>query len=155
MTKTMNHSNCPHPATKAARAKCRKAHAAAQATQVESLAGLVASYHEGADIEEIAGAACRLAPHAADGYYNNSLDAEEFIAALAKADREGDTPAPMTRRARRAAQFAEMRDREAALPKITRTPELDSAYTQYISDGLGATDGYYAPLDFDAWARTR
>jgi hypothetical protein len=39
-------------------------------------------------------------------------------------------------------------------PAIIRTPELSSAYNQYISDGLADTDGYYAPLDFGAWART-
>lgn len=40
-------------------------------------------------------------------------------------------------------------------PPVLRTPELDAAYQQYISDGLADTDGYFAPLNFDTWARTR
>lgn len=37
---------------------------------------------------------------------------------------------------------------------IERTPELDKAYNQYISDGISDTNGHYAPLDFQAWAST-
>ncbi|MYX38996.1 MULTISPECIES: hypothetical protein [unclassified Streptomyces] len=27
-------------------------------------------------------------------------------------------------------------------------------YARYVYDGIGATDGYYAPMDFEHWART-
>jgi hypothetical protein len=57
------------------------------------------------------------------------------------------------RRAERAAYFAAMRERMDGR-KVERTPKLSEAYGRYISDGLADTDGYYAPLDFQAWAAT-
>ncbi|MFD6941071.1 ParB/RepB/Spo0J family partition protein [Streptomyces goshikiensis] len=58
------------------------------------------------------------------------------------------------RKARREAFFAEMAKRNPSPPDVERTPALDAAYSQYISDGLADTDGYYAPIDFQAWAHT-
>jgi len=40
-------------------------------------------------------------------------------------------------------------------PPIERTEKLNGEYIRYISDGLADTDGYYLPLDFQAWAATR
>jgi hypothetical protein len=82
MTKTMNHTNCTHPATKAGRAKCRKDRAIADARRTATLTDLRASYFAGADIEAIAGAVADIAPDLAQGYYDGSLDIEEFIASL-------------------------------------------------------------------------
>lgn len=35
-----------------------------------------------------------------------------------------------------------------------RTKEHHEAYSRYISEGIGDTDGYYAPIDFDSWLST-
>ncbi|MEU6928980.1 ParB/RepB/Spo0J family partition protein [Streptomyces sp. NPDC046374] len=59
-----------------------------------------------------------------------------------------------TRRERKAAQMAEMAARAAERPEIERTAELDAAYRAYVDEGIASTDGYYAPLDFQAWAST-
>jgi hypothetical protein len=72
---TTSHRDCSHPATKAARTTCRRNRAA----QAASLNDLIASYEAGGDIEEIA---AQASAHLARGYYDNSLDAEEFIASL-------------------------------------------------------------------------
>jgi hypothetical protein len=68
---------------------------------------------------------------------------------------KAEAPKPMgkvsQRRAERAAYFAAMRERMEGRA-IERTPKLSEAYGRYISDGIGATDGHYAPLDFQAWA---
>jgi len=81
MTKTMNHTDCTHPATKAARAKCRKdraAHALALATQVDEL---ITSYYDGSgDAEEIAMSLAHIFPEVHKAYYDLSLDMEEVIA---------------------------------------------------------------------------
>lgn len=54
MTKTMNHSNCPHPSTSSARAKCRKERAARVEADLAARADLRASYYSGdADAEEV------------------------------------------------------------------------------------------------------
>lgn len=37
---------------------------------------------------------------------------------------------------------------------VARTAALDAGYQRYISDGLADTDGHFAPLSFDHWART-
>lgn len=58
----------------------------------------------------------------------------------------------LTRRERQAAQVAEMQARAAEQSEIERTAELDAAYRQYVDDGIASTDGWYAPLDFQAWA---
>jgi hypothetical protein len=62
-------------------------------------------------------------------------------------------PAKTTRRQRRDAEFAEMRARMEARPTITVTPEMEAAYRQYVSDGLGDTDGYFAPIDRQSFFR--
>lgn len=59
MTKTMNHTECDHPATKAARAKCRKIRA-------DRAAAYTAAYT--AAVKEIK-----------EGYYSNTLDNDELI----------------------------------------------------------------------------
>ncbi|MER6977654.1 ParB/RepB/Spo0J family partition protein, partial [Streptomyces carpinensis] len=60
----------------------------------------------------------------------------------------------LTRRQAKEAQMAEMRERAAQRPDIERTPELDAAYRAYVDEGIAMTDGYYAPIDFQAWAYT-
>lgn len=57
------------------------------------------------------------------------------------------------RKAERAEYFAAMRERMDAR-QAERTPARSAAYGRYISDGLADTDGYFAPLDFQAWAHT-
>ncbi|MEV5930955.1 ParB/RepB/Spo0J family partition protein [Streptomyces cellulosae] len=59
----------------------------------------------------------------------------------------------LTPRERRAAQVARMRGRVPA-DEVERTAELDKEYRRYVDDGIAATDGYFAPLDFQAWAQT-
>lgn len=73
------HAGHDHPATKAGRAKCRRDAARRDADRRDSLTALIDSYYEGADLESIAAQCPR---HLAQGYYDNSLDAEEFIAIL-------------------------------------------------------------------------
>lgn len=87
---TTPHTDCHHPSTKAARAKCRKARAAAQVPTSPSLRDLIASYYAGADLEEIA---AQVPRDLAEGYYNNTLDAEEFIAHLQDAANGVEAPA--------------------------------------------------------------
>jgi len=77
----MNHSNCTHPATKAARAQCRKDRAAHLTDRRAALDALIDSYYHGGDLEEIAGMASIIAPEV-KGYYDGTLPAEDFIAAL-------------------------------------------------------------------------
>ncbi|MFF4388575.1 ParB/RepB/Spo0J family partition protein [Streptomyces sp. NPDC001552] len=64
---------------------------------------------------------------------------------------EQQTEAPrLNRRDRRVATIADMCG--LAGPDVERTAELDAAYRRYVDDGIAATDGWYAPLDFQAWA---
>ncbi|MEV6738673.1 ParB/RepB/Spo0J family partition protein [Streptomyces sp. NPDC051104] len=60
----------------------------------------------------------------------------------------------LTRRERHAAQMAEMTERASEQPEIERTAELDAAYRAYVDDGIASTDGWYSPLDFQAWSST-
>jgi hypothetical protein len=76
---TTPHRDCTHPATKAARAACRKARAAQVVSLTATIDALIDDYNAGVDIEEIAAQAPR---DIAQGYYDGSLDIEEFIAAL-------------------------------------------------------------------------
>lgn len=88
----------------------------------------------------------------------------EMDAYLAEAEARAATPrkalhtttptAPIVYRKPSArAKAAMLFDMTPAEPTIIdRTPERNAAYLQYISDGLADTDGYYAPLTFDAWA---
>jgi hypothetical protein len=81
MTKTMNHTNCTHPATKAGRAKCRRDAAKAAAEYRATLTALVDSYYDNtADIEEVIAGLHRLNPELTKHYYDETLDAEEVIA---------------------------------------------------------------------------
>lgn len=79
-------------------------------------------------------------------------------------------PNPATLAVMRAAGEAEMDEylagfdaRHAAEVEATPWTEPEKApaaapsradYARYVDDGIGATDGYYAPLDFEHWART-
>lgn len=75
------HTSCTHPATKAARATCRKARAALAATIAREVEALVASYYDcTADAEDIMGGLNRLDPRITEGYYNGDLDIETIIA---------------------------------------------------------------------------
>jgi len=80
------HASCSHPATKAARAKCRKnraARAAELATQVDEL---ITSYYDGSgDAEEIAMTLAGIFPEVHKAYYDLSLDMEEVIALARRA----------------------------------------------------------------------
>ncbi|MFI2301982.1 hypothetical protein ACH5AL_24515 [Actinacidiphila glaucinigra] len=38
--------------------------------------------------------------------------------------------------------------------KAPAAPPSREDYTRYVADGLGATDGHFAPLDFEHWAAT-
>jgi hypothetical protein len=76
MTKTMNHANCPHPATSAARAKCRKAHRAADAEVNAAREAIVRSYYDNtADADEVLYALMRIDPD-----LDYDLDIEEIVA---------------------------------------------------------------------------
>lgn len=48
--------------------------------------------------------------------------------------------------------FKTLRDRAAIYAAWTAQDE--AGYSRYVSDGIGATDGYYAPLTRDAWKAT-
>lgn len=75
------HTDCPHPATKAARTACRKARAARAASRAAEVNALVASYYDNSgDAEEIIFALGAIDPALIKGYYDNSLDIEEIIA---------------------------------------------------------------------------
>lgn len=60
----------------------------------------------------------------------------------------------LTRRERKVAQIAEMCQRTPQRPEVERTAALDAAYRAYVDEGIASTDGWYAPLDFQAWAAT-
>lgn len=51
---------------------------------------------------------------------------------------------------RRIRQFLDMRRSPLT---ATLTPSQESAYRQYVSDGLADTDGHYAPLSRQGWLR--
>ncbi|WP_328434553.1 DUF3560 domain-containing protein [Streptomyces sp. NBC_00425] len=61
---------------------------------------------------------------------------------------------PLTRKERKAVHVAVLRAKSAVQPEVERTAELDDAYRTYVDDGIASTDGWYAPLDFQAWATT-
>lgn len=88
MTKTRSHANCDHPATKAGRAKCRKARALVAQGFIAELDALIHSYYDNsASAEEIGAEITSLAyatqaPSlmiAKEGFYNNTLEVEEMI----------------------------------------------------------------------------
>jgi hypothetical protein len=80
MTTTMNHSNCAHPATKAARAKCRKDRAAHAEGIASEIAALVASYFDNsADGEEIIYALHAIDPAITAPWYAGDATIEDII----------------------------------------------------------------------------
>lgn len=81
MTKTMNHSNCTHPATKSGRAACRKARAARDIALANEVQGLIDAYfaNEG-DVEEILLGLAHIFPEVKAAYFDLDLDPEEIIA---------------------------------------------------------------------------
>lgn len=79
MTKTMNHSHCPHPATKAARAACRKERAArATALRVE-VAGIIDSYYDGADWDSVIYPLMNIFPEVRAAYFDTDDEPDELI----------------------------------------------------------------------------
>lgn len=78
MTKTMTHTECTHPATKAGRAACRRARKAQEASQAHEVQALRASYYDGtADAEEIIGSLRALGID-----FDEDADLEEIIAGI-------------------------------------------------------------------------
>jgi len=79
MTKTMNHTDCHHPATKAARAKCRRDRAKAATETAIALADIKARYFAGDDGEELIYALRAIDPALTIGYYDGTMTIEEII----------------------------------------------------------------------------
>lgn len=77
MTKTMNHTDCTHPATKAARAKCRKDRAAKATRDAIARDAIRGCYHAGIDAEELLGMIAQLGIEV-----DPDADLEEIIASL-------------------------------------------------------------------------
>lgn len=83
--KTTAHSNCFHAATKTERAKCRRLNAARIASNRSAVCDLVADYYGNSkDAEEIIFALHAIDPALTVGYFDNSLEIEEIIAAAAR-----------------------------------------------------------------------
>lgn len=83
-----SHTNCIHPATSTARAKCRKDRAIATAAHRDELDTIIATYYDNSvDAEDIANnlytlgvkAQCRELIACAQGYYDSTLSIEEMI----------------------------------------------------------------------------
>lgn len=78
-TTRTSHTDCFHPATKAARALCRKMTAAREAERRLTVKALVDSYYDGSgEVEEIMAGLNRFG--LAGGYYDGTLDIEEIVA---------------------------------------------------------------------------
>lgn len=82
------HTHCLHPATSAARAKCRKDRAARTAAHRDELDTIIATYYDNSvGAEDIANALhvlgvkanCRELIDCSQGYYDSSLEIEEMI----------------------------------------------------------------------------
>ena len=83
--KTTAHSNCSHAATKADRAKCRRRVAAFKDSNRAAVCDLVADYYGNTkDAEEIIFGLHAIDPTLTVGYFDNSLEIEEIIAAAAR-----------------------------------------------------------------------
>lgn len=85
MTKNTNqsHSHCFHPATKSERAKCRAARKIEAADTAAQIIALKRSYYSNeADGDDIMYALHAIDPALTEGYYDNTKDVEEIIAAL-------------------------------------------------------------------------
>jgi hypothetical protein len=97
-TTRTSHTDCDHPATKAARAKCRKARTeaapvisepTAQATRYDYRAAIEAYYQGEAEVEEIMADLRRIAADTndahlkaqVDSYYEGTAEVEEIMAA--------------------------------------------------------------------------
>lgn len=76
MNSTTSHRDCTHPATKAGRAKCRKARAAQEASRNAFAVEIRDAYEAGTDIDELIGMISLLGP------IDPNLDIEEIIASL-------------------------------------------------------------------------
>jgi pyrrolidone-carboxylate peptidase len=77
MTKNMNHAECQHPTTKAARAKCRAMHKQIEAHDVETRREIRDAYFAGVEAEELLGMMAKAGIPA-----DPDLDIEYIIAAL-------------------------------------------------------------------------
>lgn len=85
---TTPHTDCIHPSTSAARAKCRKERAAATAAHRAELDMIIASFYDNSrDAEDIANdlhalgikSHCNTLINAAAHYYDNSIEIETMI----------------------------------------------------------------------------
>lgn len=77
MTKNMNHAECQHPTTKAARAKCRAMHKQIEAHSVEIRREIRDAYFAGAEADEILGMLAQAGIPA-----DPDMDLEYIVAAL-------------------------------------------------------------------------
>ncbi len=80
MTKTMNHTACTHPATKAGRAACRKARAKHEAEVATLRQAIIDSYYGAGEAE---GEEVIYALQAIDPDLDYDLDIEEIVARAA------------------------------------------------------------------------
>lgn len=81
MTTNTSHRDCFHPATKAARATCRKEEAARVAARNLEARTLIDSYYAGGDWEPIIYALMRLLPEELTrAYYDTDDDPDTLIA---------------------------------------------------------------------------
>jgi hypothetical protein len=88
MTKNTSHADCFHPATKAARAKCRAAKKANAARLAQSLSEIFASYYDNTgDGEEIMYALGSIFGHDAIGI-NEDIELDEIVARAADLAKE-------------------------------------------------------------------
>lgn len=81
MTST-SHTDCPHPATKAARALCRKIRASQVRARAMEAASLIDSYYDNTgDFEEIICTLMSILPQElTTAYFESDADADELIA---------------------------------------------------------------------------
>jgi hypothetical protein len=87
MTKTTSHANCNHPATKSARATCRRQGVVAQTTVKDKIQKIADDYYSStSETEEFAYAVVAVRTHhpkleeAAAGYYSGDLEIEQMAA---------------------------------------------------------------------------
>jgi hypothetical protein len=83
MSKIQSHANCFHAATKADRARCRKARAENNASLREQANEIIASYYgNSADADEVTSALGRIFGFEEIGYHED-IDVEEIVARAA------------------------------------------------------------------------
>ena len=76
------HANCTHPATKAARAACRKTRKNIATSNVARVAEIVATYYDNSkDVEDIMDELHRVDPQITKPYYHGDAEVEDIIAA--------------------------------------------------------------------------